>query len=202
MIIFLCFLPARRIVQPLKFTHHTISYRSFKNFNEQTFTSDLQDAPWDLIKVFDATNDVVDTWSHMFLSIVDKHLPLKSHRVKYKQQPRWMSPEIIDAIKTRDRYKSLNNDNQYKIWCNKVASLIKQSKKAQYSALINENNNNPGSVWKLFKEIGIKRKNNTSKIPSLKNGNKCTEDNFEMATQFNNFFVSVASKLKEPVEKV
>ena len=184
-----------------KFTHHTISYRSFKNFNEQTFTSDLQDAPWDLIKVFDDTNDVVDTWSHMFLSIVDKHLPLKSHRVKYKQQPRWMSPEIIDAIKTRDRYKSLNNDNQYKIWRNKVASLIKQSKKAQYSALINENNNNPGSVWKLFKEIGIKRKNNTSKIPSLKNGNKCTEDNFEMATQFNNFFVSVASKLKEPVEK-
>ena len=83
---------------------------------------------------------------------------------------------------------------------NKVASLIKQSKRAQYSALINENNNNPGSVWKLFKEIGIKRKNNTSKIPSLKLGNNCIEDDFEMATQFNNFFVSVASKLKEPVE--
>ena len=183
-----------------KFSHHTISYRSFKNFNEQTFKSDLQDAPWDLIKVFDDTNDVVDTWSHMYLSIVDKHLPLKSHRVKYKQQPKWINPEIIDAIKIRDRYKSLNNDNQYKIWRNKVASLIKQSKKAQYSALINENNNNPGSVWKLFKEIGIKRKNNTSKIPSLKNGNNCTEDNLEMATQFNNFFVSVTSKLKEPVE--
>ena len=87
-----------------------------------------------------------------------------------------MNPEIIDAIKIRDRYKSLNNDNQHKIWRNKVASLIKQSKKAQYSALINENNNNPGSVWKLFKEIGIKRKNNTSKIPSLKNGNNCTEE--------------------------
>ena len=148
-----------------KFTHHTISYCSFKNFNEQTFTSDLQDAPCDVIKVFVDTNDVVDTWSHMFLSIVDKHLPLKSDRVKYKQQPKWMSPKIIDAIKTRDRYKSLNNDNKYKIWCNRVASLFKQSKKAQYSALINENNNNPGSVF-LFKEIGINRKINTSKISS------------------------------------
>ena len=58
-----------------KFSHHTISYRSFKNFNEQTFKSDLQDAPWDLIKVFDDTNDVVDTWSHMFLSIVDNIYP-------------------------------------------------------------------------------------------------------------------------------
>ena len=30
--------------------------------------------------------------------------------------------------------------------------------------------------------------------------NNCTEDNFEMATQFNNFSVLVASKLNEPVE--
>ena len=66
----------------------------------------------------------------MFLSIVEKHLPLKSHIIKYEQQPKWMSPEIIDAIKTRDKYKSLNNDNHYKIWRSKVASLIKQSKKA------------------------------------------------------------------------
>ena len=183
-----------------KLTHHTISYRSFKNFDEETFSSDLLNAPWDLIKVFDDTNDVVETWSDMFLSIVDKHLPLKSHRVKYKQQPKWMTPDIIDAIKTRDRHKSLNNDNQYKIWRNKVTSLIKQSKKAQYSAIINENNNNPSSVWKLFKEIGIKNKNNISKISSIKIGENCVDDNFEMATHFNNFFVSIASKLKGPIK--
>ena len=107
-----------------EYNYHTISYCFFKSFNEQTFTSDLQDAPSDLFKVFDDTNDVVDTWSHVFLFIADTHLPLKSHRVKYKQQPKWMSQDITDALKTRDRYKSLNNDNQYKTWCNRVASLI------------------------------------------------------------------------------
>ena len=45
-----------------KLTHHTISYRSYKHFNEQEFISDLQSAPWDIIKLFDDTNDVVDTW--------------------------------------------------------------------------------------------------------------------------------------------
>ena len=124
-----------------KSSHHTIRYRSYKNINEENFMSDLQSAPWDVIKVFDGTNDILEEWSNLFLSVVDKHLPLKSHRVKHKQQPKWITPEIIDEIKTTDRYKSLNNENQYKIWRNKVTSLIKQSKKAQYSAMINENNN-------------------------------------------------------------
>ena len=49
-----------------KSTHHTISYRSFKNFCQQDFISELQDTSWDLIKVFKDTNDVVDTWSSLF----------------------------------------------------------------------------------------------------------------------------------------
>ena len=115
-----------------KLSHHTITYRSFKSFNEQLFLNDLQSVPWDVIKIFDNINDTLETWSSMFLEIVDKHLPLKTLRVKYKQQPKWLTPEITEAMRTRDRYKSLNDDLQYKFWRNKVVSLIKQSKKAQY----------------------------------------------------------------------
>ena len=146
-----------------KFSHHSITYRSFKFFNEQMFINDLQSAPWDVIKIFDDTNDTLETWSSMFIEIVDKHLPLKTHRVKYKQQPKWLTPEIIEAMKTRDRFKSLNDDPHYKFWRNKVVNLIKQSKKSQYTAIIDESNNNPSSVWKLFKEIGVnKQKSNAS----------------------------------------
>ena len=181
-----------------KFSHHTISYRSYKHFNEQEFISDLQSVPWDIIKLFDDTNDVIDTWSTMFLNIVDKHLPLKSQRVKHKQQPKWITPEIIEAIKTRDRYKSINNETQYKIWRNKVVMLIKESKKAQYSALITENQNKPGSVWKLFKEIGVNKSHHNS-ISSIKVGDYDINDSSEIANEFNKFFVSIASKIKEPV---
>ena len=51
------------------------------------------------------------------------------YRVKHKQQPKWLAPGIIDAIKTRARYKSLNNETQHKIWRNRVAGVINQSKK-------------------------------------------------------------------------
>ena len=75
----------------------------------------FQSTPWDVIKVFDDANDVLDKWSSMFMEIVNRHLPLKKHRVKYKQQPKFLRSDIIDAIKTRHHYKSLNDEDWYKI---------------------------------------------------------------------------------------
>lgn len=182
-----------------KKSHYTISYRSFKNFNETEFINDLTSTPWDTIKIFDDVNDAIDTWSDLFLHTVDKHLPLKQHRVKHKQQPKWLTGEIIDAIKTRDRHKSINNIEQYKTWRNKVGKMIKQSKKHQFSEILNENANDPSSVWKLFKELGASKKNNNSNIFSLRINDKIIENSQEIADEFNRFFVTVASKIKEPI---
>ena len=182
-----------------KKSHFSISYRSFKNFNETEFISDLAATPWDVIKLFDDTNDTVETWSSLFLDIVNKHLPLKQHRVTHKQQPKWLTGDIIDAIKTRDRYKAINNNEQYKIWRNKVCSMIKQSKKLQYSEILNENNNNPASVWKLFKEIGASKHRDNSNISSLKIQDNIIEHPQAIVDEFNKFFVTVASKIKQPI---
>ena len=183
----------------LKNTHYTISYRSFKNFDENKFINDLQSTPWDVIKIFDDVNDIVETWSTLFCDIVDKHLPLRKHRVKRKQQPKWLTANIIDAFKTRDRFKSVNSEEQYKIWRNKVNKMIKVSKKQQYSEIINENDKNPASVWKLFKELGASKSNIGNSILSLKIDDKTIENPSEIASEFNKFFVSVASKIKEPI---
>ena len=62
-----------------------------------------------------------------------------------------MSPEILDAIKCRDRHKSVGNDTEYKIWRNNVIKLIHNSKKAQYQTFIDNNEGNPGSIYKYFR---------------------------------------------------
>ena len=180
----------------LKKSHFTISYRSFKNFNEQEFCNDVKSIPWDIIKMFDDTNDVVETWSSLFLDIADKHLPLKQHRVKRKQQPKWLTGEIIDAIRTCERYKFINDNEQYKFWRNKVCNM---TKKQQYSEILNENAKNPASVWKLFKEIGASKRKNSADI-SLKINDCIIENSKDIADDFNIFFVNVASKIKEPIE--
>ena len=54
---------------------------------------------------------------------------VKQHRVRNKNQPQWLSSEILDAMKCRDRHKSLGNHDEYKVWRNKVIKLIQNGKK-------------------------------------------------------------------------
>ncbi|MCG8093593.1 MAG: endonuclease/exonuclease/phosphatase family protein [Candidatus Thiodiazotropha endolucinida] len=68
-------------------THQTITYRSFKNFDENAFKADLQEVPWETVERFDNIDEAVDVWNSMFLEIVNKHAPMKSHRIKRKYQP-------------------------------------------------------------------------------------------------------------------
>ena len=189
-------------VQPPKTNHYTISYRSFKDFNEAKFLEDLQSVPWDTIKLFDDTDDILEAWLDLFLQVVDNHVPIKQHRVKHKTQPQWLSPKILDAIKCRDRHKSLGNDHDYKAWRNKVTKLIQNAKKAQYQTFIEKNKENPSSIYKIFPEVGAgKGPHKQSTIDSMNSGHTRIEDSLEMANEFNDFFVNIASKLKEPVGK-
>ena len=177
-------------MQPPKTNHYTISYKSFKNFDETKFIEDLQTVPWDAIKLFDGTNDIMEAWLDLFLQVVDKHVPMKQHRDKHKNQPQWMTPEILDAIKNRDRQKLLGNDNEYKIWRNKVIKLIHSSKKVRYQKLIDNYKAHPGRIYKIFQAVGAgKGLHRQSTVTSVKVGDTLIEDPTEMANEFNDFFL-------------
>ena len=76
--------------------------------------------------------------------------------------------------------------------------MIKQSKKHQYFEIFNENAENPASVWKLFKEIGTSKRKKQCRYLLI---NDCIIENSKyVANEFNNFFVNVASRIKEPFE--
>ena len=70
----------------------------------------------------------MEAWLDLFLQEVDQHVPIKQLTVKHKNQPRWMSPEILEEMKCRDRHKSLDNDDEYKVWRNKVIKMIQHAK--------------------------------------------------------------------------
>ena len=63
-------------------------------FVEDKFTEVLQSVPWDTIILFDNTDYVMEAWLHLFLQVVDKHIPKKQHTIWVKQkqnQPQWLS---------------------------------------------------------------------------------------------------------------
>ena len=57
-------------------------------------------------------------------------------------------------MKGRDRHKSIGNEDEYKTWRNKVIKLINISKKAQYQRSIDNNKDNPSSIYEIFKKVG------------------------------------------------
>ena len=186
-----------------KYSHHTIHYRSFKNFNEDEFKADLMQEHWDAITVFEDVDDAMDSWYSLFNKVIDKHLPIKQHRVKRHTQPKWLSSEIIDAIKMRDKLKAQGKETEYKTARNIVNKLIKSAKKTNYEKIVEHSNNNPRNVWKVFKEFGAGKKCNDGKnsIPSIIHKNERIFDNQVMANVFNDFFISVARNLKEDIEE-
>ena len=77
-------------------------------------------------------------WTESFTSVLDKHAPNKTKRVKCQTQPEWFNNEIKEASKKRDIYHKQKNWKQYKYWRNKTNSLIKDSKKKLFSDAFQE----------------------------------------------------------------
>ena len=128
-------------------------------------------------------------------------MPHRLHRVKNLHQPDFLTPEILDTIKNRDKNKALNNITEYKILRNKVCKLIKDSKKLSFEKKIEEGKSDPKSIWKIFKEHGAssKKKKNTNTINQINvNGSEIT-DAKTIANEFNNFFVNIATNLSTPI---
>ena len=131
--------------------HQTITYRSFKNFEENRFLNDLNSVPWEIIEQFDEVDDMVSIWSTLLLEVLDRHAPIKSHRIKKKYQPDWLTPEIMDLMKERNKCKINGNLDAYKHLRNKVSKQIEIEKKNTYQSKIEEGRSDPKSIWKILR---------------------------------------------------
>ena len=49
-----------------------ITYRSFKNFDENAFLADLAVTPWSVIDIYNDVDDMLDAWTLLFTEVCDK----------------------------------------------------------------------------------------------------------------------------------
>ena len=73
--------------------HNTLTYRKFSKFNRTNFRNDIASQKGDEINNFSNPNDMWSKWKYMFLSIVDKHAPLRTMRVRSRSSP-WITSEL------------------------------------------------------------------------------------------------------------
>ena len=93
-----------------------ITFRSYKNFDNEKFTQDLSEAPWHIGEVFDNLEDQVYYWSTLMANITDKNLPLKKMRVRAKDVP-YMTENWKNTIRAKRRaLATYQNDKSDSNW--------------------------------------------------------------------------------------
>lgn len=79
----------------------TIEYRSYKNFDVNTFLADVDSVPWHVIENEEDIDSAVFVWNQLFSEIADLHAPVKRRRIRGVPVP-WLSDKITEAMMDRD----------------------------------------------------------------------------------------------------
>jgi hypothetical protein len=140
--------------------HKTISYRSFKQFNETLFISDLINSKISNVVNYTDPEEAVTFWHKEFISVYDKHAPLQTKRVKHYNKPGWLDKELQEAIQTRDYLKKIKKEEEYKSQRNLVTALKRRKMKEYFSELV-EAKENSKNIWKAINQLTNKNKEST-----------------------------------------
>ena len=185
----------------------TITYRQFKNFNRNTFRSDILAQPWDDLKGVHNPNEMWLKWKTLFLEVSDVHAPLRSKRVRGFKNP-WITTELKKMMHLRDRLKikAIRSDdaidwNNFKRSRNNVNNAIKIAKKSYYSKSFTACDGNSRKTWEIINEV-TGRKSEKAIINELEFEGKKLTDPTEIAEGFNKFFAEIGPKLSENIEDI
>ncbi len=103
-----------------------------------------------------------------------------------------MSDDILKAISTKDKLDRVQDNENYKIWCNKVVQIIRNSKRDYYIAIIEQCVSDSSKFWQCLRELDHR---STAPPPlKLKEREEDIIDPLEIATRFNTFFSHIAEK--------
>ena len=185
----------------------TITLRSFKNFVENDFLQDLRSQDWSFIDNCSDVDVICDQFNTLVTSILDKHAPLKTHRVRNNQAP-WISEEFLQAIKERDYLKtSAGKSGKASDWeqfrnkrnfCNHLKNRLKNE---YFTRILHEHKSDGKKLWKTIKKLLPSKGSN--KINNLKDSDgTLIYDNKKIANQFNIFFKSIGSSLASKFKEV
>ena len=183
----------------------TVFTRHYKNYNVNQFNNDLSEVfnlPLDSAILTDP-NALWNDFKNKFLSVADKHAPIRQRRVKSEYKP-WLTNEIKQMSYHRDylkkqsiKLRSANYDKAYKRCKNKLNNLIKETKQEYFRDKLSNAKNSKES-WRTINEL-LNKKPKTSEIKELDiNGQLITDDD-KIAEAFNQYFSTIGSTLSDKI---
>ena len=107
--------------------HKLIKARRMKNFPEQMFFNDVAIINW--LRALGQTDDInilVNNWSNLFSSIIEKHAPVQKMRVSDKYFP-WVNADLRVLVKSRGKLKLPASKNNSRLLMSSYRHLRNKS---------------------------------------------------------------------------
>ena len=144
-----------------------VDIRNYKSYDTALFKDDLQHVPWDIPEQDKATETPDEVWNSFkdhSLTVVDKHAPVVTRRVRGKTLP-WLTPEIKNLMQERERchkkgYKDKQTDSLEQLQTATKCSYSEapQRKSRFYFTRLSEDQNSR-NVENTKQDIAEKKKN-------------------------------------------
>jgi len=142
-------------------------------------------------------------------NLIDECIPLRKCKNDRKKNPLlpWVTGGLLTSINKKNnlyrKYKikpTYTNFNAYKLYRNKLHSLIRKAKRQYYEIKFNQSKNDIKRTWRTINDV-LKRKNkkHTQTQFKIESGEIVTDPQL-ISNHFNNFFVNIGPKLAANIE--
>ena len=192
--------------------HKLISFRSFKNFDNNEFRSMLTNAPLSRMESVDRSNpnvnDYLLEWTTIIIGILNSLVPKKQLRVRKESVP-WINADLRSLMTRRDRLhrkfisaKRTNNNNgdvvtkecnqlwsEYKSLRNQVNNVFIQNKREYFKREIKNNQGNPKGMWKCLRSLIPKMRKDLPR--SLHLDGHSFDNDISIANAFNDYLIQI-----------
>lgn len=170
---------------------------------------DLGKQNWNEVYDTDDPNKAYEAFLSTLIVLYGKNCPLRKLTRKNKcvDKP-WITKGIENACKKKNvlyrrflKHRTKEAENKYKIYKNKLISIMRSNKKEHYHKLLEQYRSNTQGTWRVLNSI-IKKSTGKPDNPNyfVKDNNTIVKTK-EIANEFNDYFINVGYNLaKEIVE--
>lgn len=183
---------------PKKHSHNTIVYRNCKTLNEEALLQDLFNAPFYSVEFENDPDLCLQRWYDIFNSVLNKHAPIITKRVKKDHQPGWYKHEITESRNMRDKCHRSGLWDEYKFWRNKTKTVTEDAKQNYYTNLVKDSKDSK-TLWKCINTLIPSHNTYPTRLKTDK-GTYATDSTL-IANTFNDFFTSCVKDLRRGTDK-
>ena len=179
----------------MKKTHYKkVTYRNIKDVNREAFSNEIRDSLNDL-QLNGNFGDAITKYNNSMMSIMDRHAPKRTKKVKIAENASWFDNEYKELRKKRRKaektflqHPSPENRETFKTIRKETTTLALRKKQDYYTDRINQAGNKQKELFKVVNKLRDLKQD--SVLPS-------STSDADLANEFVDYFKEKISKIRE-----